>query len=85
MTYARPGQPPRSEVIDPVPCALILIAAPTKDAAPEIDDIVAEGCQSRPLLGTPWYWKYPRTTLASHLPCSATGACIRRRSSSLMD
>src|SRR5208282_2985658 len=51
MTDARPGQPPRSEVIDPVPCALILVAAPTKNAAPKIDDMVAEGRQGGPVVG----------------------------------
>jgi hypothetical protein len=84
MTDARPGQPPRSEAIDPVPCALILVAGPAKDAAPEIDDMVAEGCQSRPVVGHAVVPEYPRTTLASHVPCSATGACIRRRSFCLM-
>jgi hypothetical protein len=43
-----------------------------------------KAAKAAPLLGTPWHWKYPSTTLASHLPCSAAGACIRRRSSALM-
>src|SRR3954452_2606972 len=42
MTDARPGQPPLSEAIDLVPCGLVLVAALTKNAAPEIDDMVGE-------------------------------------------
>jgi hypothetical protein len=45
------GQPPLSEAIDLVPCGLVLVAALTKNAAPEIDDMVAEGGQSRPVVG----------------------------------